>query len=116
MSINTEAFGLQYTLPRLVDWFNGQTSADRTIPRGQLYVVKVVALLTDTGEPVFIIGTDPTVGQDSRKYLGEATYLWIGDTGIPATATSTSFFELSKTVSSEVKVITHTLTLTAPSI
>lgn len=111
MNIATESFGTDWALPRLVDWFNSQTAAARTIPAGQLYLIKVTVLTTDDGTPVFVVGADTSLGDDSRQYVGDVTYLWIGPTGSAATATTASFYELSKTIDPKVNFITYTLTV-----
>lgn len=110
--INTEYMGSDWILPRLVTWFNAQSSADRTIAPGQLYFLKVTILLNSTGAPVFVVGSDPSLSDPARRYLGEATYLWIGATGSPQTATNASFFEMAKTVEPAIRVVPYTLTIT----
>lgn len=97
-STNVETLGSSLIKIRLVNWFNTQTAEERTIPPGQTYIIKVTAVETTTGLPTFAITTDPTTNDPSRVYIGDATYMWIGQTGSPATAVLSSFFELSKTI------------------
>lgn len=110
--IKTEYMAADWITPRLATWFNAQSSAERTIAPGQLYIIKVTILLNSDGQPVFVVGSDPTTADPARKYLGDATYLWIGPTGTPQTATVDSFFELSKTVEPTIRVVPYTLTVT----
>lgn len=98
MQYNLETFSSDLIIERLVEWFNAQPIQDRTVSNGELFIVKVKVLANATGEPVFVIGTDPTASDPSREYIGEAVFLWIAGAGVNLTATNSSFLELSKTM------------------
>lgn len=108
-----ELMSSNWIMPRLISWFNAQLPADRTIPATQLYIIKVAVLVTADGTPVFAIGTDPSQVDpvaSGREFIGDATFLWVGPTDVPVTATSDHFFELAKSMQPYVNVVPYTLT------
>ncbi len=116
MQYNLETFSSDLIIERLVEWFNAQPIQDRTVSNGELFIVKVKVLANATGEPVFVIGTDPTTSDPSRWYMGESVFMWVGPTGTNLTATESSFFEMSRNVPAPLNVLTTFATLgTAPS-
>lgn len=117
MKFNPEFFSSEVIMQRLVEWFNAQPLNQRTITAGEFVIIRVKVLVTPNGEPVFIIGTDPSdIGDPFRKYIGEAAFVWVGPRGTDLTATSTSFFEISKFVHvvPEVNVVPFNATLKFP--
>lgn len=115
MKINSiELMSSEWITPRLITWFNSQSAADRTIPSNQLYLIKVTILTTVDGTPVFVVGVDSSATDPvatGREYIGDATFLWVGVTDIPATAAAASFFEVAKSVQPYVNIIPYTLTI-----
>lgn len=95
-----ETFSQEAALPRLIDWFNAQTDAYRTIGANEMFFVRVKVVENASGEPEFVIytTTDPTAGDASRVYLGECVYMWVGPRGSAATASASTFYEVSKTM------------------
>lgn len=92
-----QTFGTDYILQKLVDYFNGLSPTARTINPSDLPLYKIVVVAEAEDQPVIIVG-DQSTTVPSANYLGEATYLWIGPRGAPATATAASFFEVAKFV------------------
>lgn len=106
MNFVPEFFASEMVLPRLVEWFNGQEEEARHVVSGEMFIIRVKVLENESGEPIFAINTDPAAEDPSRKYIGETVYLWIGPSGQNLTATSNSFFELSKFIQSDGGMMT----------
>lgn len=100
MAFQLETFAQDAALPRLVDWFNAQDSTYRTIGANEMFLIRVKVVENSSGEPEFVVYTvtDPTAGDSSRVYLGEVVYMWVGPRGTPATASASTFYEVSKTM------------------
>lgn len=105
MKFNPEFFSSEVIMQRLVEWFNTQPLNQRTITAGEFVIIRVKVLVTPNGEPVFIIGSDPSdIADPTREYIGEAVFIWVGPRGTDLTATISSFFEISKFVNSTTSV------------
>lgn len=100
-SFNIETFSQEAALPRLIDWFNAQSASYRTIGNNEMFFIRVKVVENSSGEPEFVVYTnsDPTAGDTSRTYIGECVYTWVGPRGTPATASASTFYEISKTIS-----------------
>lgn len=100
MAFQLETFAQDAALPRLVDWFNAQDSTYRTIGANEMFLIRVKIVENSSGEPEFVVYTvtDPTAGDTSRVYVGECVYMWVGPRGTPATASTSTFYEVSKTM------------------
>lgn len=108
-----ELMSTSYIMPRLIAWFNAQSADDRTIPATQLYIIKVAILTTADGTPIFAVGTDPSQVDpvtSGREFIGDATFLWVGPTAVPVTATADHFFEIAKSMQPYVNIVPYTLT------
>lgn len=109
-----ELMSTSYIMPRLIAWFNAQSADDRTIPAAQLYIIKVSILTTVDGTPVFVVGTDPTQADpvgNKREFIGDVTFLWVGPTGVPVTATADHFFELAKSMQPYLTIVPYVVTV-----
>lgn len=115
MKYTEEFFSSEVTLPRLVEWFNSQPIEDRQVSPGEFFIVKVKAIMTNSGEPKFLIGNGDTFEDATGDYLGESTFIWVGERGASLVANDDSFFEISKHVPNKmnVRVMSGSLTLPA---
>lgn len=94
-----QTFGSDYILEKLVAHFNSLSPTARTIKSNDLPLYNVKVIADGDGQPAIIVG-DQSATFPSSKYVGEATYTWVGPRNVPATATNASFFEISKFVNS----------------
>ena len=116
MAHSQEYFSTETTLPKLVEWFNAQPASARTVAAGELFMIRVKVLQVADGDVQFVVGTDPVSGDDSRWYVGDSVFMWVGPSGSNLTATESSFFEMSRNVPAPLNVLTTFATLgTAPS-
>lgn len=110
---SAELLSAEWVMPRLLAWFNAQSTQDRTIPINQMYLIKVTVLNTVDGSPVFVVGSDPSMVDpdgSERDYLGDVTYLWVGPTNTAAVAVESHFFEMSKTIQPYITIVPHVVT------
>lgn len=105
MALSQEFFSTETTLPKLVEWFNSQPSSARTVTAGELFVIRVKVVQVADGDVQFVVGADPVATDDSRWYMGESVFMWVGPTGTNLTATESSFFEMSRNVPVSLNVI-----------
>lgn len=108
-----QTFGSDYILEKLVAHFNSLSPAARTIKSTDLPLYNVKVIADGDGQPTIVVG-DQSATFPAAQYVGEATYTWVGPRNTPATATASSFFELSKYVnassSGSVNIVTEEVT------
>lgn len=97
MAFSQETFPSDLILPGLVDWFNNQSLAIRTIATTDVALFKVKVIVDETGTAQMIIGDAPYANANAT-FLCEATFVWKGTRGADLQATPASFFEVSKFV------------------
>ncbi len=92
-TIVPQTFPSDLIIPKLVEFFNSLPSDVRVIEPNDMTLFNVKIVQDTTGQVQFQIGDQSTAGGD---YIGEATFMWAGERGVVATASSTSFIEVSK--------------------
>lgn len=105
MAYTQEFFSSEATLPKLVEWFNSQPATSRSVVAGELFMIRVKVAQSTSGEAEFIIGNDTTTADPSRWYMGESVFMWVGPSGTNLTATTSSFFEISRNVPMAYNVV-----------
>lgn len=98
----TQMFSQSIILDRLADYFNGLPPAERTFSVNDLPIFNVKVIEDGAGELDIIIG-DLDIEVPPENYIGEATFLWVGEKGKVTTATAKSFFEMSKYINTGTK-------------
>lgn len=92
-TIVPQTFPSDLIIPKLVEFFNSLPSDVRVIEPNDMTLFNVKIVQDSTGGVQFQIGDQSTAGGD---YIGEATFMWCGERGVVATASSRSFVEISK--------------------
>lgn len=93
--MNPQSFSQDVILPKLVEYFNSLDAAARTISSSDLPLFKISVVKDGSGQEQVVVG-DIAVAEE--KYIGDATYTWIGQRGIAVFATTADFFEISRYV------------------
>lgn len=98
---------IENLLFKAVDYFNGLSAEERTIPEGALYLLTMHHLFNEN-EDTYVIGKESGNIWDG-EYRGYIQLLWVDLPGVALTATPASFLILSTdpVVTSDALVVLH---------